>query len=239
MLQIGICDDNELDRTALRGELCRLSNYCSAGDLRFFEYGSAEQLLFHVEDDLDGLDVLFLDIYMSGLNGMEAAHKLRRLGMRTPIVFLTTSPDFALESYDVAAFGYLIKPVDNLRLAELMAKLETQRKTQKYYIYRKGTGVRKVPHDEIVFAESRDHLLLIHLESGELLEGVGRVDELEAALADPRFLRTHKSYLVNMSHVARAGETFILDGGQSVPIRKKDRKAICDQYHRWLIKEAF
>lgn len=207
--------------------------------MRVFEYVSAEQLLFQLEEAPDGLDVLFLDIYMPGLNGMEAAKRLRELGVRTPVVFLTTSPDFAVESYDVAAFGYLLKPITATRLSGLIDKLEEQRKAKKYYVYRRGASVRKLLYDEIVFAESRDHLLFIHLTNGEALEGSGRMDELEAAISDGCFLRTHQSYLVNMSHVAKAGEGFLMDGGQSVPIRKKNKKAICDQYHRWLIREAF
>lgn len=207
--------------------------------MRIFEYVSAEQLLFQLEEAPDGLDVLFLDIYMPGLNGMEAAKRLKELGVRTPVVFLTTSPDFAVESYDVAAFGYLLKPITAPRLSGLMDRLEEQRKAKKYYVHRRGASVRKLLYDEIVFAESRDHLLFVHLANGEALEVSGRMDELEAAISDGCFLRTHQSYLVNMSHVAKAGDDFMMDSGQSVPIRKKDHRAICDKYHRWLIREAF
>lgn len=101
-------------------------------------------------------DLIILDIYMDGMSGMEIAHKIRQREMETPIVFLTASPDFALESYDVNAFGYLLKPIDADKLTAVLERLLV-------YYDRPRVSIqcdrrrRYLFLDEIMYVESQNH----------------------------------------------------------------------------------
>ena len=121
MKKIVICDDVEIDRSILRHFLEKY--FDDRGEEALVEeYSSGESLTADVEEGYLGMDLLFLDIFMNGINGMETAVKLRALSCTAPIVFLTMSPDFAVESYEVEASGYILKPFSASQLVRLLEK---------------------------------------------------------------------------------------------------------------------
>ena len=167
---------------------------------------------------------------------METARKIRQRGIQTPLVFLTATPDFALESYDVHAFGYLLKPVSEEKLTALLRRLLghydrprvcVQWERQKRYLFL----------DEIIYVESQNHTIHIHLSSGEVLDSKEKLGDLESLL-DERFLRCHQSFLVNMSYIADVDGDFILKDGTKIPIRIRQRKAIAEEYYRFFVKHT-
>ena len=103
MYRIAICDDCRQDQEKLRRMIHQTLRDTPVCPYQIVVMESGEKLLSLVMDAPDYFDLIFLDIYMAGMNGMEAAKKLRELGCRSALIFLTTSPDFALESYDVEA----------------------------------------------------------------------------------------------------------------------------------------
>ena len=122
MKRIVLCDDVELERQILK-ELLTLYFEEMGEEISVIEYESGEALITDVEEGLLEADLLFLDIFMKNMNGMETARRLREMKRKGPIVFLTASPDFAIESYEVQASGYLLKPYDAEKIKELAARL--------------------------------------------------------------------------------------------------------------------
>lgn len=120
--KIAICDDVEVERFVLKRQLMVYFQK-NGGEAQIQEYESGESLLADIEDGYLWPDLIFLDIYMGALNGMDTARKLRKLGVKAPIVFLTASPDFALESYEVEASGYLLKPAEEEQTTALLHRL--------------------------------------------------------------------------------------------------------------------
>ncbi|MDD3346678.1 LytTR family DNA-binding domain-containing protein [Oscillibacter sp.] len=237
MLQIGICDDSSHDRAALRDTLCDLPGYRRFGDLHITEYASGEALAMDVEAGRGAFDLLLLDIYMTGMNGMETARELRALGVKTPLVFLTTSPDFALESYDVEAAGYLLKPPNPEKLGRLLEKLLSPPARPRLAV--KCAGRRQYcEYDELLYLESSNNVTILHLLDGQQLRCGERLNALQAALDDPRFLRCHQSFLVNMDHIKRVEEDFVLCDGSCIPIRVRSRRELTDAYYNYFVSNT-
>lgn len=237
MLQIGICDDSERDRAYLRETLSALPGYRRVGDLGIAEYQSGEALLMDAECGRDDFDLLFLDIYMTGMTGMETARELRAMGIKTPLVFLTTSPDFALESYDVDAAGYLLKPPDGEKLSRLLSRLLTPPARPRLAV--KCAGRRQYcEYDELLYLESSNNVTILHLLDGQLLRCGERLGALEAELGDKRFLRCHQSFLVNMDHIKGVDDSFTMRDGSRVPIRVRSRRELTDAYYSYFVSNT-
>lgn len=234
MLHIAVCDDKQNEREALAEALYSLL----PDKPEITEFRSGEALAFELEENPSRFGLIFLDVLMGGMNGIETARMLRQIGVKTPIVFTTFSKEYAVDGYDVEAIAYLIKPLQAEKLRGVLKKVKESGNTQRNFVYRKNNFIRLIPHDDILFVESRDHRLYVHLKN-EVLDFVGRMNELDDILNDDSFLRCHQSYLLNMNHVAWIDENFVMDNDEIVLIRKKERKAICDLYYDWLKKKAF
>lgn len=235
MIKIAICDDIASEREELQSILLMIQNTEQNWNFDITQYESGELLFMDLQEQRI-FDLIFLDIYMDGMSGMEIAQKIRKRKMETPIVFLTASPDFALESYDVNAFGYLLKPIDADKLTAVLERLLVYYNRPRVSIQcdRKR---RYLFLDEIMYVESQNHNIYIHLVKGETLTSGEKLNALEEKL-DNRFLRTHQSFLVNMCFITDVVEDFILKDGTRIPIRKRQHKAISDAYYRFFVKHT-
>ena len=119
MRRIVICEDVEIQREMLKEILTSYFEEINE-EVLILTYDSGESLVADIEEEYVEAELILLDIYMKKLNGMETAKKLRDLNCNAPIVFLTASPDFAVESYDVQAAGYLLKPFEEDKLKNLL-----------------------------------------------------------------------------------------------------------------------
>lgn len=239
MLHIAICDDLPPERELV---VRFLRAYFAAHPYEYTltEYSRGENLVEDYEDGSASFDLIFLDIFLDGLLGIEAARRLRRFAPRVPIVFLTTTPDYALESYDVQAFGYLVKPLDREKAAALLERFlrEEHDGRQKALLLREGGRGCRIPYWEIESIESRRNVLLIRLERGEEHRVYARLDDVERELKGHGFLRCHQSYIVNMEQIRAVEDDFLMASGARVPIRRRGGKAIRDAYFEYLLAQA-
>jgi DNA-binding LytR/AlgR family response regulator len=181
-------------------------------------------------------DLLFLDIYMPEINGIETAHKIRAKHKDIKIIFLSSSRDFYPEAYEVFAFNYIVKPFDKERLYSVLNRaLEELRKESGYKIrvQYKGT-THSVNCSDILYLESRDKLLLFHLADGSVLQCYGRLEEILRELPRQFFLRCHQSFIVNLTHVAEMGENYLRVGPAVISVSRKFRKEVNDRYYAYL-----
>ena len=233
MRKIAICDDESVERE----QLSNILQSTSFAPIEPYCFESGESILFEYNRGQSDFELVFLDIYMDGMNGMETARALRSQGYRGAIVFLTTSKDFAVESYEVEAFDYLIKPPSKERVEKLLYKLfsQTERPSICLLVEREK---RYIYLDEIAYFESRNHDVLVHLVSGETLRTRGKLADLGQALDDSRFLECHKSFLVNMQEICDVKEGFVLKNGEAVPIRVRERSTITETYYRYFVSST-
>lgn len=229
--RIAICDDVEVERFVLKRQLM-VYFQTNGREAQIQEYESGESLLADIEEGYIWPDLIFLDIYMGDLNGMDTARKLRDLGVKAPIVFLTASPDFALESYEVEASGYLLKPADEKQTTAILRRLLKSELRRRISV--KCRRQYRYPFvDEILYLESDRHTVTLHMLDGSVLETTEKLGNLEKKIEDPRFLRCHQSFLVNMDHITDVEEEFLLRNGERVPIRVRGRKDVLDAYNRY------
>lgn len=237
-IRIAICDDEQNIRSYLAALIRREDSSC-----RISEYASAEAYLAAGED----YDLLLLDIELGGgagspgsMDGMALARRLRSLPLdRQPlIIFVTGYESYVYQAFDVEAFQYLVKPVDEGRFAEVFRRaaeklsvLEKQRRRTLLVQY--AGSSRVIPLENIHYVESHGHKLLLHLKEGTV-EYYGKIGELEQELGG-QFARIHKGYLVNLRHVEEyARGQVTLTGGEKLTISKYKYDAFVKQHLRFL-----
>lgn len=214
--RIAICDDVAIEREIL-GTL--LHKYDA--ELVIHQFSCGEDLL----NSRESFDLVFLDIYMNGLTGMETARALHLRNNSLPIVFLTASADFAVESYEIHAFDYIVKPLQPQRLKTVWERFLSQYQTNpKVLIINNSGSIEKLLYDQIEFLESNSHYVTIHMEDGSTLRTQGKLDDFEQQLNDSRFLRCHKSFLVNLMLTKSMDDNFLMQSGKCVAYRKRDKK---------------
>lgn len=217
-MKIGICDDSLRDRESLKTALIPA---LSAHDtLECFERGAA--LL--EANDKQPFDILFLDIGMPDLDGIEVARELRLTNRFTQIVFVTQYRDYAAESYRVKAFSYLIKPFEREHVREVFRQARDRRLAGgKYLTVRIDYNTVFIQISSIVYAETQKGRVLINCYDG-IYETRMTLRELAHRLNSDGFYRVHTGYLVNLGCVrAIHHKTVVLDGGKQIPVGKTKR----------------
>lgn len=234
-MRVAVCEDNEIHRDIIEHFLNRYTMERSIPfELIQYEYG--KNFLYDMEEGAY-FDVVILDIYMEDIMGNELAHKLRAMGYRGEIVFLTASPDFAVESYDVDAGGYLLKPLDYDKFKMVMDRI-TQNVEPSTYRIQQRTTVTKVVYHEILYIESSNSKCILHTTSGGAYTVYKTLNTIEKELGDRRFLRCHQSFLVNMDHITQIDKQFLLSDGETVPIRQRGIKAARQAYMAYLASKS-
>lgn len=230
-MRIAICDDSAIDRELI---MDMLKQYFAKKPIRceFTPYSCGTLLLCDMEEG-KWYDLIFLDIMMGDLLGIEVAHRLRNLPYNGEIVFLTASSDYAVDSYDVNAAGYILKPHDFRKLCAVMDRITSRYHADTYQLRHRSRVIR-IPTHEILYVESSNSKCLLHGIDGCRHVLYKRLSEIERELNDSRFLRCHQSYLVNMDYISQADKQFILTSGDIVLIRQRDLKAIRQKYLDYL-----
>ena len=239
MIKIAICDDEANIRAYLSSLIgaqscpCEIVEYASAGDF----------LADHRE-----IDLLFLDIELapfgSGLDGMALARKIREraTGTQPVIIFVTGYERYVFDAFDVGAFQYLLKPVDEEKFAQVFSRAVAQiaiakEKPGRVLTLQSANTSKTVPLDSIYYIESSNHKVELHLKDGEFA-CYAKIGDLELELQD-QFFRIHKGYLVNLSYVDGYSKTEVtLTNGERLLLSKYKYQDFVKAYLHFLKKGA-
>ena len=218
MIKITICDDERVERTYLTSIVRKWAEARDI-DVRLSEYESAESYLFAYEDDKSA-DILLLDIQMKIMDGVELARRIRRDNETVQMIFITGYPDFIAEGYDVSALHYLMKPVKEGKLFDVLDKAVIRvQKTPRAILFPKTGGDIKINADDIIYAEVLSHTVMLHLKHGKE-EFQMRISDMETLLGDG-FFKCHRSYIVSMKYVKRVTKTaMIINNGIEIPLSR-------------------
>lgn len=223
MLRISICDDEEkqLDQTAALLDTYLRSHPGLHGQVETFRSGGA--LLARAED-AGGFDLYVLDILMPGLSGIETGRRLRALGDGGEIIYLTHSNDFAADSYDVRAFFYLLKPVEEEKLFQILdgAVEKLNRRRSSAIVVPTVDGPRRILLERIRYVERIGRCMRYCCTDGTIDSQTIRLSFREMAaplLADRRFSLCGASFVLNFQHVVGVNSQMaLLDNGQTVAL---------------------
>ena len=202
MVRIAICDD---DTHILNGIEGFIERYCMERNREIVHksFSGSFELLTEIERGVQ-FDILFLDILMPGQNGIETAAEIRGYDSNIKIIFLTSSAEFAVQSYMVEAFFYQLKPLRWEGFSQVMdSALEKYAHEQDGGLILRCKGLlTRIELGQLEFCEVIHRTLLFHLASGKVLESTGSLDELGRKLSPyDCFLRIHRSYIVNLDYV--------------------------------------
>lgn len=232
-MRIAICDDNDIERDLLHALLKKYFSNTSV-HCEFSLYNKGNALYLDVIEDIY-YDIIFLDIFMGDSLGINIAQKLRDLSYEGKIIFCTISADYALESYNVFASGYILKPYSLSDIARILDRYLPEFQNDCYQIKQKSRIVY-IPKNEILYIESDNTKCILHRTPDLEYHVYKKLSNIEKELSDQRFLRCHQSFLVNMNHIKEANDVFVLDDGSEVLIRKKEKKEIQQKFLEY--KEA-
>lgn len=202
MIKIAFCDD-DMEVLHQMNELLDRYRVERNEDITYAAFQSPFELLTEIEKGIRQ-DILFLDVVMPGQNGMDVAKEIRQYDTNMKIIFLTSSPEFAVESYSVGAYFYQLKPIWEESFFRLMDAVlaECEKKKKNSLILRSKDGITRIDLQQLEYCEVLGRKLLFHLENGAVLESAGSLDDLAGQLIQySNFFRPHRSFLVNMEYI--------------------------------------
>lgn len=202
MLKICLCDDDTkiLERySKIINDIAYRNNYV----LRIEIFKSGESLIFELEEEPNKFDIVIIDILMKNINGIETSNILRKYGYKGIIIFLTSSKDFALDSYRVEALNYIIKNEDDNRFENIFIRAveEVYKGLNKNIVISLKNQKKIINLDSIIYIESLNKKYILHDIYGGKEEIGGNLKDIYNKVVDSGFVRCHKSYIVNIKYV--------------------------------------
>ena len=232
MFKIAICDDERLLRKDLRKTLERELELSGITYL-IEEFQCGEELVR--EFSPHEFDLIFLDIEMRELNGIETAKLLRKRGEDAVIIFVTSHPDFVFHGYEVQAFHYILKPYEDDKivttLRNVLKKLEYN--TEQYYLMEQKSGSIKLPLGKTKYFVS-DRRTIQAVTDSETYSFYGKLNDLELEIPDC-FIRIHNRYLVNLKYITSIEGNVAECEGEKLPISRSCKQELHIAFTRYIL----
>lgn len=216
--RVAIVDDSTTDAEFVQGILNSWAELRQA-NTQTEVFPSAESFLFRYAEDKDW-DILLLDIEMGNMDGVTLAKKIRQSNESVQIVFITGFADYIGEGYEVSALHYLMKPVKQDKLFTVLDRaVIAMQKTERVILLPMGGEMLRLPVSQVQYVEAFSHTVAIVTER-DTIQIKMPISEVENLLGEG-FIRSHRSYLVGLKHIARLSKTeVILDSGKALPLSR-------------------
>jgi DNA-binding LytR/AlgR family response regulator len=240
MISVAICDDSQYDCLRIQNFI---KDYCQrhAYDINILTFDDGIDLVKHHTYGKPLFDVIFLDIYMNAMNGIKTARKIREYDPDCKIIFTTSSTEHALKSFEVTPFNYLVKPISKSVFDSAFEKVlrTINKEKQKSLTVKLGSAFQTIYYKDILFIESTAKKLTIHMSNNENLTFVSKLDDIEKQLNDIRFLRCHKSFLVNMDYVLGLEDySFKLIDSTVIPVAQRNIASTKNLFYGFIIDKS-
>lgn len=234
-MKIAFCDDEQLLLSLYDEYINKFSDIIP--NLDYDEFQSGTSLIDQYKLAQNPYDIIFLDIEMDGLNGIETAKKLRSVDENVLIIFVTSHTDYVYESFEVTPFRFIVKPVELDKFKEvLMAAYNKIQKDNKFLYFTVNRNIVRLNCNEIYYMESQKRVLLIHTNSSTY-KVYGKLAVYEKQLYQNDFISVHKSYLVNLNHVVEIDISSLkMVNGDIVPISENKRKYAKEEHMKFVLR---
>lgn len=240
-IRIALCDDDPIVLEQVDAMLRKFAAKNPAYDIIISTFSSASRLMDQIEKK-KSYHVYLLDIIMPDFDGISIGKAIRQEDSSAFIIFLTSSLNFALQSYEIGAFQYLLKPIQEEMLFWVLEKVLALMSSEiaERLMVRTREGITAVPYWHILWAEYVNHSICLHLYDGTIITSVTSRksfnETLGELLEDERFVKCHMSYVVNMAFVRTlTARDFILDNNSIIPISRKNYSYVRERYVNFLL----
>ena len=209
MIRIALCDDEQKMLDEVSQHIKRYAEKKNDQTLEIVSFGSARELR-NAMDEEKIFDVFILDVYIGEEMGTDLAKNIRKRGIESPIVFLTTSVEHAPQGYETGTLRYLIKPINPRKFYEALdaALLQVKRTRDRYLKFKTENGVASVNANHIMYSEAHDHYQYMRKDDGEEIKVRMTVTELFTMLSKyGGFVRIGSAYIINLRHVKNVTPT--------------------------------
>ncbi len=237
MLLIAVCDDQESERSKI---CAAIETYLSEQKIsaKLLEFHCAEQLISAIEGNKIKFDLIFLDIVMAEMDGLNCARLIRRQDKLVNIIFLTCSTDHVCEGYEVNATAYLVKPINEGKLQAALAKaiIQASDHSQTSIAITSGGVTQRMSVKQILYLESQKNRVVIAMaQTGEKLTVYTSLDRFEQLHPSTMWIRAHKSFIVNFLYVEQyTSDKFVLNGGAVIPISRFYKEQAREEFFKLL-----
>lgn len=235
-MKIVICDDSIEDMLKMEKLLNKYSDSCPGIHFVLEKYSDSERLYQQIQKK-EPADIYLLDMVMPCKDGIDIASLLRKLGDESVIIYITSSEDYALESYQVHAARYLLKPVRESDFFEALdfALSLTESKKRLVYPVKTKDGLISVPYSRIEYIENVSRMLDVHLTDGTAIRSIfirKSFDQEIAILLESRnFIQVHKSFLINLKFVSKLmPDNILMESGKRIPVSKTRAPGVKKDY---------
>lgn len=235
MLSIAVCDDQIIECCSMAGKIrdilqemkipCMIRQFQSGGEL---------------QRAMESFDIVFLDIIMQEMDGMKTAQIFRKKASDKILIFVSSSREYVFEAYDVEAFQYLLKPVDDRKLKKVLQKAvqKAESRSQEFMVVSRERQKKKLFLDDIYYFEIKGRMVDVHGTDG-VFSYYEQIGELENKLRDKDFFRCHKSYLINLKHVEGYNRQEVtLENGENIVIAKRRYEEFCREVLRVMRRQG-
>ncbi len=230
-MRIAICDDDERELHHL-SDLLTMYQSDRRGSVDWCVYSNGTDFLCEMRGG--EYDLVLLDILMPGINGIQVARELRERDQNVRIILLSSTPEFAVESYNVGAYHNLLKPADSNLLFQLLDKVEDELTVQEEqgFLLRNREGVFKIVYTNLEYVEVINKTVFFYLTDGVIHEVSGSLTDFEEKFSDRTdFVKTHRAYLVNLGCVRSIDANFVVTrSGHRIPVSRPRRKQVRETY---------
>ena len=217
MISVAICDDEKYMSDQIEKSV---SDFFHGKNMEVVvsQFPCGEELLRYDKP----IDLLFLDIQMKETDGMTVARKLRKRGFRGFLIFVTVLKEMVFQSFEVQAFDYLVKPIEQRQFDKTMERLleSMQNAGEANLLVRRWYESHISALDDIVYREIIDRKVYLHLISSKIIDYYERIENLESRL-DERFFRCHRSFLINLQYLkSYQDQTAYMEDGTRIPVSR-------------------
>lgn len=231
MIRVAICEDEKDTQLLIENYIHNILKNINI-EYEIQKYDLGEELL---ESNLKDIDILLLDIQMGQINGMDTARKIREVDNKMEIIFITSLIDYVQEGYEVRAYRYLLKPIELEELKKhLLTCIKEIENKNSYILIKNKSNTYKIYSNEIKYIEVQKKNMSIHT-TNKTFEVIYSLEKIEKDINLDKFVRCHKSFIVNLSYVENIkSNTIILESGEEVPVSRYRYKEVKEKFLKFL-----
>lgn len=233
MLNVAICDDEMDEIEKLEGILENISSQYGI-HVELEDFLSGEKLLKQMEQNNIRYDLIFLDIEMKHMDGLDTAKRIRELDEKVYLIYVTGFESYALKAYEVHPYHFILKPISVEMIEKCFLKVHMNISSEAcYFEYRYKKDYYKLPVSDIMLFESDRRRINIYLADGSIFTYYDKLSLIEEKMKNRKavFWRIHQSYLVHVKYIRhKAFDYVVLMNGQKYYISENRRKEINEQY---------